>query len=126
MKMTNKCVQKMYKPIDITGQKFNNLTVLSLHHRDAKSRTYYWLCRCDCGNEHIVSGKALKNGSVKSCGCLRKNNVKNISKQKTILYEALCSIMDYSIISSSDMSYKDKYENAYKIALDAIKKVSKE
>lgn len=29
-----------------------------------------WKCKCDCGNEHVVSGGNLKSGDVKSCGCL--------------------------------------------------------
>lgn len=33
----------------------------------------YWICKCDCGNVVSVAKKNLNNGSVKSCGCLRKN-----------------------------------------------------
>lgn len=32
-----------------------------------------WKCLCDCGNYTIVRGSNLKNGAVKSCGCLQKN-----------------------------------------------------
>ncbi|MEK0337174.1 MAG: hypothetical protein QQN41_07060, partial [Nitrosopumilus sp.] len=31
-----------------------------------------WLCKCDCGKEIIILGYNLKNGTTKSCGCLRK------------------------------------------------------
>lgn len=38
-----------------------------------------FLCKCDCGNEVIVHGKAVIKGNTKSCGCYRKkvciNNV---------------------------------------------------
>jgi hypothetical protein len=33
--------------------------------------TARWLCRCDCGKEHIVNSRALVKGLVQSCGCLR-------------------------------------------------------
>lgn len=33
-------------------------------------RNTYWLCKCECGNETIVSAQHLKNGHTKSCGCL--------------------------------------------------------
>jgi hypothetical protein len=37
-------------------------------------KNFYWLCRCECGNEIEVSGGNLVYGSVKSCGCLRREN----------------------------------------------------
>lgn len=52
--------------IDLTGQKFNMLTVLE---RDGTSSGYVaWLCRCDCGNVINVRGTALTSGNTKSCG----------------------------------------------------------
>lgn len=30
-----------------------------------------WLCRCKCGNEKIIDGDILRDGSSKSCGCWR-------------------------------------------------------
>ena len=58
----------MSRFIDITGKKYNKLTVLSFYDiKDNKSR---WLCQCDCGNKTIVKGTQLKNGKTKSCGCL--------------------------------------------------------
>lgn len=32
-----------------------------------------WFCLCECGKEKEVWGKLLKNGHVKSCGCLKAN-----------------------------------------------------
>ena len=63
---------------DLTGMKFNRLTVLKLHERTEKRR-YMWLCRCDCGTEKIVLGDHLKNGHTKSCGCYKNELVKNIN-----------------------------------------------
>lgn len=61
----------MGNPVDLTGMKFNRLTVLNRaeNSKDGRSR---WLCKCDCGNERIVLGKSLKNGHTQSCGCLNK------------------------------------------------------
>lgn len=49
----------------------SKLTVI----QEAKSKEgrAYWLCKCDCGNTTIVSGKNLRNGNTKSCGCLQKD-----------------------------------------------------
>ena len=57
------------------GAKFGMLTVLergpdkilkSGHHQGT------YKCLCDCGTETIVGTTALKNGTTKSCGCLKK------------------------------------------------------
>lgn len=55
--------------IDLTGKKFNRLTVIR-RAESAKAGIVSWECVCDCGNKTIVRGSNLKNGSVKSCGCL--------------------------------------------------------
>lgn len=36
---------------------------------DDKKGRAAWLCRCDCGNEKVVSGQHLKAGATISCGC---------------------------------------------------------
>lgn len=54
---------------DLTGKKFNNLTVLGFSHR--KEEKYFWKCKCDCGKETIVESYRLRKGLTKSCGCLR-------------------------------------------------------
>ncbi|MCK4640622.1 MAG: hypothetical protein KAU06_04730 [Candidatus Marinimicrobia bacterium] len=59
--------------IDLTGQRFGKLTVISLALKPAnlKGNQRYWKCKCDCGKETIVLGASLKRGT-KSCGCLVK------------------------------------------------------
>ena len=64
------------KFIDLTGQKFNRLTVLERVEND-KNGCVRWLCRCDCGNEVAVSASNLKNGHTQSCGCLNHENLIN-------------------------------------------------
>lgn len=59
----------MQKLIDITGKTFNRLTVTSFSHRTQRRRSY-WNVKCECGKETKVRGDSLKNGEVKSCGCL--------------------------------------------------------
>ncbi len=54
---------------DLTGQKFNRLTVIELIGTNEKHHCI-WKCLCDCGNVTQVETAKLKNGDVKSCGCL--------------------------------------------------------
>jgi hypothetical protein len=57
--------------IDITGNRYGKLTVLrrGKTKKRAKGTEVYWVCRCDCGNSHEVSGRSLRGGDSKSCGC---------------------------------------------------------
>ena len=59
------------KKVDITNKRFERLLVI----REMGRRHSYvqWECKCDCGNLVLVTGKALRNGNTKSCGCLRKD-----------------------------------------------------
>lgn len=56
--------------IDLIGQKFGRLTVVS--RLSDHSNGWKWHCICDCGNEIDVVGSSLKHGTTKSCGCLAK------------------------------------------------------
>jgi len=52
---------------DLTGQKFNLLTVLSrVENQGEKVR---WLCRCECSKEVAMQACALTTNHTKSCGC---------------------------------------------------------
>ena len=54
--------------IDITGRRYNGLTVIGLYgFEDCKSK---WLCQCDCGNTKVVVGHNLNR--TKTCGCSKK------------------------------------------------------
>lgn len=57
----------MRKIIDLTGQVYGCLTVLSLVGR-ANGATR-WLCLCKCGVRKEVSGGNLRSGNTVSCGC---------------------------------------------------------
>lgn len=58
------------KAMDLTGQRFGRLTVLREGERRKKQR--YWVCECECGNIKEVQQAHLRNGSIVSCGCKRK------------------------------------------------------
>ena len=74
--------------IDLTGQKFHKLTVIS--RAPNRGRQTMWFCICDCGNEKTVGASHLKSGHTKSCGCYNVEKVaernKN-TKKKTNKYD---------------------------------------
>lgn len=53
--------------IDLTGQTFGKLLVLSNAGKD-KGGKYMWNCLCECGNTAVVLGNNLRSGRTKSCG----------------------------------------------------------
>lgn len=72
--------------IDLTGQKFGQLTVLSYVDMPNKKGSY-WECLCSCGNKKIVSSKNLKTGKTTSCGC-KKIKSKGEQKIASLLKQA--------------------------------------
>lgn len=59
---------------DITGQKFNEWTVLGYSHKKVYSRSprRFWVCQCSCGTIRPVDEKNLVFGRSTACGCTRK------------------------------------------------------
>ena len=66
----------MGKKIDLTGQRFGRLVVVS-ESAERRSSKVMWECKCDCGNVKNVRGKSLRSGNTKSCGCLSKEKSKD-------------------------------------------------
>lgn len=55
------------KKLNLTGQRFGQLTVLA-PAENIGGRTA-WLCQCDCGREIVVKTCRLRSGHTASCGC---------------------------------------------------------
>lgn len=55
---------------DLTGQKFNSLTVVS--KVDSWKKGVKWYCKCDCGNYCYAFGSQLVKGITQSCGCKKQ------------------------------------------------------
>lgn len=58
----------MPKRLDISGEKYGKLTVVSYSHQNEHGKSV-WTCKCECGNESKVVGSGLKSGHTTSCGC---------------------------------------------------------
>lgn len=66
---------KKYKKgqyVDISGTKFNRLTVLRRSNDIASRNQVCWICECSCGKWTTVDTTKLKSGHTKSCGCLNR------------------------------------------------------
>jgi hypothetical protein len=95
------------KFIDLTGKKFNRLTVICLYPRK-KSGTF-WRCKCDCGKETIVNGGSLKNNHIKSCGCLRLE-----ISGKNFITHGMTNIPAYKIWQAMKTRCNNLHQPSYK------------
>ena len=57
-----------------TGNRYGKLVVLGRAKKPVttKQKRAFWLCWCDCGEQIVVAGSRLRNGTAKSCGCLTR------------------------------------------------------
>ena len=75
---------------DLTGKRFGKLTVLNIVEGKRDFGSIVWLCKCDCGGNVEVRSSSLKDGSIKSCGCIKsigEFNIKQILNMNNINYE---------------------------------------
>jgi hypothetical protein len=56
---------------DLTGQRFEKLLVIERSTPISRGPVF-WKCICDCGVSKFINSANLRNGSTKSCGCIRK------------------------------------------------------
>lgn len=59
---------------DLTGQEFGLLTVIE--RCDYSINGAVWRCRCRCGMLKDAKATQLRNGNVRSCGCLLRRKSK--------------------------------------------------
>lgn len=95
------CYQKKSTLIDMTGETYGYLTVLSRdlskehigHEQDS-----YWICKCNnCGSIKTIRGISLRKGVTRSCGCIKSHGEEIIVKllnENNILYQREYSFKD--------------------------------
>lgn len=76
------------KPIDETGHIYGQWTVLRKADQKNSCGEVCWICQCECGTIKAISGKVLRRGKSKSCGC----NIKQI--KPTDVFGQLTVIQD--------------------------------
>lgn len=65
------------------NKKHGRLTLIHSSYRIRESRKgnkykeKIWFCKCECGGEKLISQNALSASATNSCGCLRKEFLKN-------------------------------------------------
>jgi hypothetical protein len=82
--------------IDITGNIFGSLTVISKNETkdDVKNTCAYWNCLCECGKTTVSHSRDLRSGKIKTCGCSKKN-----ARPKARVYEGCSEHISYRMWS---------------------------
>ena len=102
------CGHRQSTLVDMTGQTYEFLKVLKRdmssqymgHEQDA-----YWICKClKCGSIKTIRGIDIRNGSVKSCGCIKSHGEEIIAK----------ILLNANINFSRQYKFADLYSNQNK------------
>ena len=75
------------KCIDLTGQRFSRLRVISRATEVPANCGPYWNVVCDCGTRKHIRGSQLTSGGTKSCGCYARDNPRNLKHGMTDSFE---------------------------------------
>jgi len=108
---------------------------LVVSRAENKNGRVFWNCLCDCGNKKIVSSDCLTTGKTTSCGCYKREKLKELwstsCSKDPKLYGVWCS-MKSRCYRPSDKGYKnyggrgieicpewlENYENFYQWAMN--------
>lgn len=128
---------KNTKLIDISGNKYGRLLVVSFDKRIKSG--YYWKCLCDCGNQKSIVSSRLKNGETQSCGCLHKERTSaaklkhgcSIRGMETPEYRSWTSMktrcydvnsIDYKDYGGRGIKVCERWKNSFQFFLDDMGK----
>ena len=92
----------------LVNQRFGKLTVIKQVNNIGNKVAY--LCQCDCGNTIITKAAYLRNGTIKSCGCLSGSKgeiaIEILLKQNNIQYEKEKTFPDLLSIKDNKTPYR--------------------
>jgi hypothetical protein len=99
----------MVAKIDRAGHRYGRLVVIRQAESVIRPGGYKhakWLCKCDCGNERLVSACHLSTGHTRSCGCLARDTTSSYFTKhgmvKTPMYNAWRSIKERCFCTTTE------------------------
>lgn len=103
-------------PKEMQGLKFGKLKVKSMAYIHKRA---YWNCLCDCGNNCIIDGSKMRNGSTKSCGCILrtqkgKSGSKTYNSWSAMLQRCYdTSVKHYERYGAMGITVCDRWKDCY-------------
>lgn len=106
------CGCLLHEFIDITGNIYGNLKVVS--YAGNKNRRSLWNCLCECGKSCVVSYGDLESGNTQSCGCKKSDTMRRMYIANTnvtkILNPKLRSTNTSGVTGVSYNKTRDRWE----------------
>lgn len=90
------------------GNKYNKLTVVKRDTSKPKGKGAYWICQCECGNLTSVKTGDLRDGDIRSCGCLSSPEL--ISRQENTYIEKESYILGIASNGGTFLIDKEYYD----------------
>jgi len=95
------------KYLDLTGQRYGHLAVISISIERTTAGKARWECRCDCGVLTTVDARNLRSGSITSCGCFRRDRMASMNYRhglsKTPEHDAWRHLLDRCLNTRSPL-----------------------
>lgn len=109
MKNNERIIRDTHPPLE--GKEYNGVTFIKYLWSEKAGKIWvnFWDCKCHCGRIFSARETAIKYGTTKSCGCLRR-----LTTQKTGLANKKENIIQhsehgYDRVFYRSKRYKDKY-----------------
>jgi hypothetical protein len=67
------------KPMLIPGRRYGRSTAIEFVEKDSNSNQK-WRMQCTCGTQFVAYAFGLKNGRIRSCGCLQREAARELGK----------------------------------------------
>ena len=117
----------MKYPSDLTGLKFNRLTVVSKNSFVDKKRHSHWDCLCDCGNTLIVRRDSLTTKNTQSCGCLARSHEMSSTPEYYIWHSMKQRCLNknhhnYPIYGNRGITVCDRWSNSFEAFINDMGK----
>lgn len=97
------------KLLDLTGKIFENLTIISRAPNENNEVTFK--CLCICGVIKNFKSSSIRNGSIISCGCIKKELIDLNNDNYKMLIELILAEQVYeTIYNDADITFEEFYK----------------
>jgi len=107
---------------NLSGKKFGKLIAIKPGEKKGKSTCTFWICRCKCGGEHVVSSQHLKSGQVRKCKFCKLKSEKQLLKEAVERFEEkiektkTCWIWKGIVVRNYGVTFYKKPQKAHRFS----------